>query len=166
MASIFTWVLFTPWCVYNLDTAFPMSHERTPSLHSVLYLPELTTLNLCIWDLMVLESCFPQSYWSGLCSEIPVDGCVCGGFEVVADGRKYPSEDRKTRNCLTVFSWYWEKEESPLLPVSTLLYKELPEGKTRGGKKTLYLWTYKDLRNNNTLIHNCHICIKIKVKWI
>lgn len=34
-------------------------------------------------------------HWSGLCSEILADGCVCGSFEVVADVLKYPSEDRR-----------------------------------------------------------------------
>ncbi|XP_056268038.1 dysbindin domain-containing protein 1 isoform X2 [Pseudoliparis swirei] len=46
-------------------------------------------------------SCFPQSNWFGLCSEIPVDGCVCGGFEAVADVLKYPVEHPDTRlSCM------------------------------------------------------------------
>lgn len=81
--------------MYNLNTAFPKSHQRNQSLHSVLCPPEFTTLNLCIRDLTVLESCFSQLYWSGFFSEIVVNSCVCGGFEVVADGLKYPSEDRR-----------------------------------------------------------------------
>lgn len=51
-----------------------------------------------------------------------MDGCVCGGFEVVADGLKDPSEVREPGEQ--------ELFDSAPLSASTHLYKELSEEKT------------------------------------
>lgn len=50
------------------------------------HLPALTTLNLCI---LCFDSYFPQSYWSGFCSETVVNCCVCGSFEVISHDLEY-----------------------------------------------------------------------------
>lgn len=58
----------------------------------------------------VLDSYFPQAYWSGFCSETVVNCCVCGSFEVVSDGLEYSAEDRNLGEiCLTVFLCETEK---------------------------------------------------------
>lgn len=61
------------------------------------HLPAPTTLNLCI---LRFDSYFPQSYWSGFCSETVANCCVCGSFEVISHDLEYSPE-------------MWERSEWP-----------------------------------------------------
>lgn len=75
-------------------------HFQSPMRESSLFTVYFTSLN-SPHETSAYETSWRVSHgsrklhWSGLCSEILADGCVCGSFEVVADVLKYPSEDRR-----------------------------------------------------------------------
>lgn len=87
MAGINYSYLNHDWClIVSLFPTVPWEELiSVPCTH----LPALTTLNLCI---LGFDSCFPQSYWSGLCSETVVNCCVCGSFEVLSHDLEYSPE--------------------------------------------------------------------------
>lgn len=96
--------------MYNLDTAFPWSPLDQPQFYTVYLAPSDET----------------SAYEPSRCSSY---GYVCGGFEVVADGMKYPNEDRRLgdQETFDILLLVWRKLGEPPSAMSTLLYKELSE---------------------------------------